>query len=120
TLGVSLLDCAGGSVEQVAARVYEKLVRAATPLVPAARAVEAEFGIPIVNKRIAVTPVSLIAAACPEDDLAPIAVAMDRAAEACGIDFIGGFSALVHKGTSPAGRNLINSLPGGRATTPGG
>src|SRR4029450_7881091 len=105
TLGVSLLDCAGGSVEQVAARVYEKLVRAATPLVPAARAVEAEFGIPIVNKRIAVTPVSLIAAACPEDDLAPIAVAMDLCAEACGIDFIGGFLGSGAKGARRGGRD---------------
>jgi uncharacterized protein (UPF0210 family) len=117
TLGVSLLDCAGGSVEQVAARVHDKLVRVAGPLVPAARAVEAEFGIPIVNKRIAVTPVALIAAACPEDDLSPIAVAMDRAADACGIDFIGGFSALVHKGTSRAARNLMTSIPRALATT---
>ena len=117
TLGINLLDCAGGPVDQVAARVYEKLVRHAGPLVATARGVEAEFGIPIVNKRIAVTPMSLVASACPEDDLVPLAVAMDRAADACGIDFIGGFSALVHKGTSRAARNLMQSIPRALAST---
>ncbi|MBM3984821.1 MAG: PFL family protein [Planctomycetes bacterium] len=117
TLGINLLDCAGGPVGQVADRVYEKLVRHAGPLVATARGVEAEFGIPIVNKRIAVTPMALVAAACPEDDLVPLALAMDRAADACGIDFIGGFSALVHKGTTRAARNLMTSIPRALAST---
>jgi len=111
TLGVNLLDCAGGPVNQVAERVHGKLVRVAGKLVETARSVEAEFGIPIVNKRIAVTPMALVAAASPEDDLTPLAVAMDRAAEECGIDFIGGFSALVHKGATRADRNLMTSIP---------
>lgn len=117
TLGVNLLDCAGGPVQQVADRVYEKLVRHAGQLVATAKGVEAEFGIPIVNKRIAVTPMALVAAASPEDDLVPLALAMDRAADACGIDFIGGFSALVHKGTTRAARNLMQSIPRALAST---
>jgi hypothetical protein len=117
TLGVNLLDCAGGPVQQVADRVHSKLVRVAGPLLPAARSVEREFGIPIVNKRIAVTPIALVAAACPENDLTPIARAMDRAADECGVDFIGGFSALVHKGATRSDSNLMRSIPDALAAT---
>ena len=117
TLGVNLLDCAGGPVQQVADRVHSKLVRVAGPLLPAARSVEREFGIPIVNKRIAVTPIALVAAACPENDLTPIARAMDRAADECGVDFIGGFSALVHKGATRSDSNLMRSIPEALAGT---
>jgi len=117
TLGVNLLDCAGGSVDAVAARVKEKLVSSAGNLVAAAKSVEDEFGIPIVNKRIATTPIALVAGACPEDDLSPVARAMDEAAELCGVDFIGGFSALVQKGSSRADLRLMRSIPRALATT---
>lgn len=117
TLGVNLLDCAGGSVTAVADRVRDKLIDKAAGLVPAARAVEEEFGIPIVNKRIAVTPISLVAAACPETDLTPIALALDAAAEHCDVDFIGGFTALVQKGVTRSDHNLMRSIPKALAST---
>jgi len=117
TLAIDLLPCAGGSVERVAARVHETLVRRAGRLVAVAGEVEQEYGVPIVNKRLSVTPISLVAAASPEDDLSPIARAMDRAAAEVGVDFIGGFSALVHKGTSRADDRLMRSIPAALAGT---
>ena len=111
TLGISLLDCAGGTVQAVGERIYERIVGRAAKLVAAADSVEQEFGIPIVNKRIAVTPIALIAGSCQGDDYAPLALAMDRAADECGIDFIGGYSALVYAGTTRADRNLMESIP---------
>ncbi len=117
TLGINLLDCAGGPVQEVAGRIHDKLVARAGNLVATAKSVEDEFGIPIVNKRIAVTPIALVAAACPESDYTPIALAMDRAADACGIDFIGGFSALVQKGATRADTNLMRSIPPALAAT---
>jgi len=117
TLGVNLLDCAGGPVQAVADRVRDKLIEVAGPLLPAARSVEEEFGIPIVNKRIAVTPIALVAAACPENDLTPIAVGMDEAAEHCGVDFIGGFTAMVQKGATRSDHNLMRSIPKALAAT---
>lgn len=117
TLGVNLLDLAGGSVHDVGARIYERLVRSAGNLVQVADGVADEFGVPIVNKRIAVTPISLVAAACPEDDYTPIAEAMDRAADEVGVDFIGGFSALVHKGATRSDERLMNSIPNALAAT---
>ncbi len=117
TLGINLLDCAGGPVAAVAARIKEKLIAVAGPLVPTARAVEAEFGIPIVNKRIAVTPIALVAAACPEDDYVPIARALDEAGEACGVDFIGGFTAYVQKAATRSDRRLMASIPEALAVT---
>ncbi len=117
TLGVNLLDCAGGSVAEVAARIGARIRERAGKLVATAASVEQEFGIPIVNKRVAVTPISLVASACPEDDYTPIAQAMDEAAVACGVDFIGGFTALAHKGATRADRNLMDSIPTALATT---
>ena len=80
-------------------------------LVPTACQLEEEFGIPIVNKRISVTPIALVAESCAESDYTPIARAMDKAAKDLGIDFIGGFSALVHKGFTRGDMNLLNSIP---------
>ena len=97
TLGLSLLDCATGDIKRTADKVYEKICREAHDLVPVGEAIEREFGIPIVNKRVSVTPVALIAGGCG-DDLVPIAEAMDRAAREVGVNYIGGFSALVQKG----------------------
>ncbi len=114
TLGINLLPCGGGSIDQVAAKVYERIVRHASNLVATARSVEAEYGIPIVNKRIAITPMSLVASACdagPEADYTPLAIAMDRAAKECGVDFIGGFTALAHKGITASDEALMRSIP---------
>lgn len=117
TMGISLLDCCSDSVEVTAEKIYNKITTLAKDLVKTGEDIEKEFGIPIVNKRISVTPVSLVAAACKETDYSPIAKALDRAAEKCGVNFIGGFSALVHKGMTKADINLINSIPKALAET---
>lgn len=117
TLGVSLTDCQGESTAEVAEKIYRKLTRVADKLVPVAKELEAEFGIPIVNKRIAVTPIAIVAGPCREKDLTPIAKAMDRAAEELNIDFIGGFSALVQKGFTQGDIKLINSIPEALSST---
>ena len=117
TMGVSLLDCSDESVERCAEKVYDKITRTARDLVRVGEEIEKEFGIPIVNKRISVTPVSLVAAACRESDYTPIAAAMDRAAKTCGVNFIGGFSALVQKGFTESDKKLIASIPSALAST---
>ena len=117
TMGISLLDCASDSVDVTAKKIYEKITRLAKDLVKTGEDIEREFGIPIVNKRISVTPISLVAAACKETDYTPLAVALDEAAKKCGVNFIGGFSALVHKGMTKADENLINSIPSALAST---
>ena len=116
TLGLSLLDCATGDIKRTADKVYEKICREAHDLVPMGEAIEREFGIPIVNKRVSVTPVALIAGGCG-DDLVPIAEAMDRAAREVGVNYIGGFSALVQKGFTTGDRSLIASIPEALART---
>jgi uncharacterized protein (UPF0210 family) len=116
TLGVSLLDCAHPDAETAAARVHTKVMRVARRLVASADAVSAEFGIPIVNRRVSVSPVSWVAAASTGDPL-PFARALDRAAAELGIDFIGGYSALVHKGATESDERLIASLPEALSTT---
>lgn len=117
TMGISLLDCCSDSVEVTAEKIYNKITTLAKDLVKTGEEIEKEFGIPIVNKRISVTPISLVAAACKETDYTPIAKALDRAAHTCGVNFIGGFSALVHKGMTKADINLINSIPSALAET---
>ena len=113
TLGISLLDCAGGSLEEVNDRIYRKITSLAGNLVATGQQIEQDFGIPIVNKRISVTPISLVggsACKCPED-FVTIAKTLDRAAKEVGVNFIGGYSALVSKGMTRADRNLIESIP---------
>lgn len=117
TLGVNLLDCAHPDPASAAARVHTKLMRVASSLLPAADAVAAEYGIPIVNRRMSVTPVAWLAAACDSADPLPLAWALDRAAQELGIDFIGGYSALVEKGATPSDARLIASLPEALGTT---
>ena len=117
TLGVSLRDCASGSVRETAQRIYDKIMRSGRELVPVAQQLEGEFGIPIINKRISVTPVAMVAESCEEKDYTPIAKAMDDAAKELGIDFIGGFSALVQKGFTKGDINLLNSIPEALSTT---
>ncbi len=117
TMGISLLDCCSDSVEVTAEKIYQKITTLAKDLVKTGEDIEREFGIPIVNKRISVTPISLVAASCKETDYSPIAKALDRAAKTCGVNFIGGFSALVHKGMTKGDINLINSIPKALAET---
>ncbi len=117
TMGVSLSSCTDPSIEVMARRIYERVTSAAERLVPVAEQLEREYGIPIVNKRISVTPIAQLAAACKDEDITPLAEALDRAAHEVGVDFIGGFSALVHKGIGDGDRRLINSIPQALAST---
>ena len=111
TMGISLLSCSDQDISRACTKIYDKICRYAGTLVKTCEEIEAEFGIPIVNKRISVTPIALVAAASDAEDYVPFAVALDRAAKACGVDFIGGFSALVQKGMTLADRKLIRAIP---------
>jgi len=117
TMGISLQDCAHSNVDVCAQRIYDKITRRAENLVKVGQDIEWEFGIPIVNKRISVTPIAQVAAACETDTYVPLALAMDKAAKECGVNFIGGFSALVQKGFTRADRVLIESIPEALALT---
>ena len=111
TMGISLQDCAHPDVKKCCDRIYDKIVRRAGQLVRVGTEIEAEFGIPIVNKRISVTPIALVAAGCDTENYLPFAEALDRAAQEVGVNFLGGFSALVHKGYTLSDRRLIASIP---------
>ena len=117
TMGISLLDCADPDAEAACRKLYDKVCRKAEKLVETGEAIEREFGIPIVNKRISVTPMALVAGASETEDFVPFAKAMDDAAKAVGVNFIGGFSALVQKGAASGDRRLIASIPEALATT---
>lgn len=117
TMGISLNSCADDDLDRMCEKVYERIVRQAEHLVKVACDLEREYGIPIANKRVSVTPIAQIAACTNATDLSPLAHALDRAAEMLGIDFLGGFSALVHKGMGDADRRLIASIPEALATT---
>ena len=117
TMGISLMGCADENIDRMSTKIYDHVTTTAEHLVETAEGLEREYGIPIVNKRVSVTPVAQIAAACPDEDLTPLAHALDRAAETLGIDYLGGFSALVHKGTGDADRRLMNCIPEALAST---
>ena len=117
TMGISLLSCAHSDVRTACDKVYDKITKYAEKLVATGQAIEKEFGIPIVNKRISVTPIALVGAAAETDSYVPFAQALDRAAKTTGVNFIGGFSALVQKGMTDADRILINSIPEALAVT---
>ena len=117
TMGISLLDCADPDPKAACRKVYDKICRRAQNLVATGQTIEKEFGIPIVNKRVSVTPISLVASASDTADYAPFAAALDKAAKTIGINFIGGFSALVQKGFTQSDRKLIASIPEALATT---
>ena len=117
TMGINLLSCADENIDRCADKIYEKITRCARDLVRVGEDIERELGIPIVNKRISVTPISLVAAACKSADYAKLAKALDRAAAEVGVNFIGGYSALVHKGYTESDRRLIASIPEALATT---
>ena len=111
TMGINLLDCAAGDMDVCCRKVYDKICRRAEKLVETGCAIEREFGIPIVNKRVSVSPISLVAASCRQEDYTPLALTLDRAAKAVGVNFIGGFSALAHKGFTESDLRLIRSIP---------
>ena len=117
TMGISLLDCCDCDINKACDKIYDKITRRAENLVRTGEEIEREFGIPIVHKRIAVTPIALIAAASFQDNInnkksaTPFALALDRAADVTGVNFIGGFSALVQKGMTDADKILIKSIP---------
>ena len=117
TMGISLLDCCSADIHTACTNVYDKICRYAANLVKTGEAIEAEFGIPIVNKRISVTPIALVAAASQGEDYVPFALALDRAAKTCGVNFIGGYSALVQKGMTLADEKLLRSIPEALAST---
>ena len=117
TMGISLLSCCDPDPERACEKIYDKITRCAEKLVKTGEDIEREFGIPIVNKRISVTPIALVAAASEAEDYVPFALALDRAAKACGVNFIGGYSALVQKGMTRADEKLIRSIPEALART---
>ena len=117
TMGISLLDCIDSDSNTACEKIYNKITKCAKNLVSTGENIEKEFGIPIINKRISVTPISLIAGASNECSYVKYAKTLDRAAEAVGVNFIGGFSALVHKGLTKGDRYLLNSIPEALAST---
>jgi uncharacterized protein (UPF0210 family) len=117
TMGISLRDTAAESLERTCARVYEKLMRSASALVSTAQAVEADYAVPITNKRISVTPMALVTEPSRATRVVEAAVTLDRAASELGVDYIGGFSALVEKGMTSGDRALVDSIPEALAVT---
>jgi len=117
TMGISLLDCTDTDVNVCAQKIYDKITRRAEHLVKVGQDIEWEFGIPIVNKRISVTPMAIIGNSCHTDSYVPLAIAMDKAAAECGVNFIGGFSALVQKGCTKGDWILMDSIPEAMAVT---
>ncbi len=117
TMGISLLDCSDSDIDKACTKVYDKICRYAENLVKTGEDIEAQYGIPIINKRISVTPVAMIAAACPGKNPVKFAHALDRAAKNVGVNFLGGYSALVQKGFGPGDYALIESIPQAMAET---
>lgn len=117
TMGISLRDCADADINVCADKIYDKITTTAKNLVKTGEDLEAELGVPIIHKRISVTPISMVGESCKTDSYVPLALALDRAAKAVGVNFIGGFSALVEKGYTKGDRILINSIPEALATT---
>ena len=111
TMGISLLDCCHSDVDVMCRKVYDKITRYAKNLVATGEQIEKEFGIPIINKRISVTPAAMILASCEDKDAVKLAKTLEKAAVACGVNFLGGFSALVQKGFGPGDKELIEAIP---------
>ena len=111
TMGISLRDCGHSDMKVTAQKVYDKICQKAENLVKTGEDLELELGVPIINKRISVTPISMVGESCDSNDYVPLAQALDKAAKAVGVNFIGGFSALVDKGYTKGDRNLIASIP---------
>ncbi|MBQ2753805.1 MAG: PFL family protein [Firmicutes bacterium] len=111
TMGINLMDCADSDIDKFNEKVYNKITTCAKDLVKVGNELEKQFGIPIVNKRISVTPIAIAAAGCKTDSYVSVAQTLDRAAKDVGVNFIGGFSALVQKGCTKSDEILINSIP---------
>lgn len=116
TMGISLLDCCDGNIDRSCDKIYDKINRLAKDLVKTGNDIEQKYGIPIINKRIAVTPIAILAGASGDDPV-KYALTLDRIAKEVGVNFIGGYSALVHKGFSPGDKELIESIPRALAET---
>ena len=117
TMGISLFDCVSDDADKLCDRIYDKITRSAENLVRTGESIEKDYGVPIVNKRVSVTPVSLIGGNLSKDGFLKVAHTLQRAAETTGINFIGGYSALVHKGMTVGDRNLIAAIPEALAET---
>lgn len=117
TMGISLLDCIDSDSDKACRKIYDKITTKAKDLVKVGEQIQEEYGIPIINKRVTVTPISLIAAASHDQDYVKYALTLDKAAHTLGIDFIGGYSALVQKGYQNGDRTLIKSIPEALAQT---
>ncbi|MHC1760667.1 MAG: PFL family protein [Negativicutes bacterium] len=117
TMGISLRDCSDPDLDAFCRKIYEKITRNAEQLVKVGEDIEAEYGVPIINKRISVTPIAIAAEACQTDSYVAVAEALDRAAKTVGVNFIGGFSALVQKGCTKGDWVLLNSIPEALAVT---
>ncbi|MCD8120177.1 MAG: PFL family protein [Lachnospiraceae bacterium] len=119
TMGISLLDCISGDLEELKENIYRKITSKAARLVEVGEEISKEYGIPIVNKRISVTPIGIVgASACrSEEDFAELALVLDRCAKECGVNFIGGYTALVSKGMTPKEEMMIRSIPGALSRT---
>ncbi|MBC8611531.1 Uncharacterized conserved protein [uncultured Ruminococcus sp.] len=111
TMGISLLDCIDSNIDRACEKIYQKIMKKAGNLVKTGEEIEKKYGIPIINKRISVTPIAIVAAACPGEDPVKFALTLERAANDCGVNFIGGYSALVQKGFSAGDKELIESIP---------
>lgn len=117
TMGISLLDCCHSDINIMCDKVYDKITRYAKDLVSTGEQIEKEFGIPIINKRISITPAAMILASCENRDAVKLAKTLEKATSACGVNFLGGFSALVQKGFGPGDRELIEAIPEALAET---
>ena len=117
TMGISLLDCIDPDPKKACENIYNKITTKAANLVPAVEHISAEYSIPIINKRISVTPIAMLLGACPEADPVDFAKTLDAAGKKVGVNFVGGYSALVHKGFSAGDRRLIESIPRALAET---
>ncbi len=117
TMGISLLDCCDSDAKRACEKIYDKITRCAKNLVKTGEEIEKKYGIPIIHKRISVTPISLVAGCSGEDNYVMYAKTLERAALETGVNFIGGFSALVHKGYTTGDRRLIDSIPYALAET---
>ncbi|HID16636.1 MAG TPA: DUF711 family protein, partial [Candidatus Atribacteria bacterium] len=117
TMGISLRDCIDGDGNLARKKIYNKIIKCAKDLVKVGEKIESKYGIPIINKRVAVTPISIIGEATDEKNYVEFAKTMDKVADAIGIDFIGGFSALVHKGYTNGDKILIESIPEALSST---
>ncbi|NLK38945.1 MAG: PFL family protein [Clostridiales bacterium] len=117
TMGISLLDCTCDDIGRLCDKIYDKITQTAKNLVSCAHEIEKFYGVPIINKRVSVTPISMVGGAAGPDEYIKIATTLEKAADTLGINFIGGFSALVQKGMTVGARNMISAIPDALAET---